>query len=125
MNLILVPGFWLGAWSWDVFRADGARDLDDFTDEQLDDFRARAVPHPAGAAKDPQVLKDERRFDVPITLISTTYTREEIDGAIAAGLPYFAEIPRLRDVTIVELPTSHWPQFTKPDELASLILTRL
>lgn len=117
MNLILVPGFWLGAWSWDVFRVDGARDLDD--------FRARAVPHPAGAAKDPQVLKDERRFEVPVTLISTTYTREEIDGAIAASLPYFAEIPRLRDVTIVESPTSHWPQFTKPDELASLILAQL
>ena len=107
---------------WDLFRQDGARDLDDFTDEQLEAFRARAIPIPVGAARDPQVLKDERRYDVPITLISTTFTREEIDGALAAGVPYFSEVPKMSDVTIVELPTSHWPQFTKPAELAQAIL---
>lgn len=107
---------------WDLFRQDGARDLDDFTDEQLEAFRARAVPIPVGSARDPQVLKDERRYDVPITLISTTFRRDEIDGAIAAGVPYFSEVPKTRDVTIVELPTSHWPQFTKPAELAQAIL---
>jgi pimeloyl-ACP methyl ester carboxylesterase len=107
---------------WDDFRHDGARDLDDFTDEQLDAFRARAVPIPVGAAQDHQVLTDDRRFAVPVTLISTTYTREEVEGAIAAGVPYFAEIPHIADVTIVELPTSHWPQFTKPAELSRAIL---
>jgi pimeloyl-ACP methyl ester carboxylesterase len=107
---------------WDLFRQDGARDLDDFTDQQLEAFRARAIPIPVGAARDPQVLKDERRYDVPITLISTTFRRDEIDGAIAAGVPYFSEVPKTRDVTIVELPTSHWPQFTKPTELAQAIL---
>ncbi len=107
---------------WDLFRQDGARDLDDFTDEQLEAFRARAIPIPVGAARDPQVLKDDRRYDVPITLISTTFTREEIDGAIAADVPYFSEVPKTADVTIVELPTSHWPQFTKPAELSQAIL---
>lgn len=107
---------------WDAFGADGSRDLDDLTDAQLHAFRARAVPHPAAAARDEQVLTDDRRFDVPITIISTTFTQEEIDGAIAAGVPYFAEVPRIRDVTIVELPTSHWPQFTRPAELAQTLL---
>jgi pimeloyl-ACP methyl ester carboxylesterase len=31
---------------WDAFRTDGSRDLDGFTEAQLDDFRARAGPAP-------------------------------------------------------------------------------
>lgn len=108
---------------WEVFREDGSRDLDDFTEAQLADFRDRAVPHPAAAARDPQVLSDDdRRYAVPITLITTTFTREEIDRYTAAGADYFAELPKIADVTIVELPTSHWPQFTKPEQLAEVIL---
>ena len=106
---------------WEVFREDGARDLDDFTEAQLDDFRARAVPIPIGVARDTQVLTDEARFDVPITLISTTFTRDEIDQYVAAGEAYFSELPKIKDVTIVELPTSHWPQFTKPEQLAEVL----
>ncbi|MEJ7633419.1 alpha/beta fold hydrolase [Aeromicrobium sp.] len=106
---------------WDVFREDGARDLDDFTDAQLDDFRARAIPIPIGVARDLQVLTNEARFDVPITIITTTFTREEIDQYVAAGEAYFAELPQISNVTIVELPTSHWPQFTKPEQLAEVL----
>jgi pimeloyl-ACP methyl ester carboxylesterase len=106
---------------WDVFRGDGSRDLDDLTDAQLDDFRSRAVPHPAAAATDPQVLSDPARYDVPVTLITSTFTREQIDAYTAAGEDYFAELPRLRDLTVVELPTGHWPQLTKPGRLGELI----
>jgi pimeloyl-ACP methyl ester carboxylesterase len=106
---------------WDVFREDGSRDLDDFTDAQLDDFRARAIPTPIGVARDPQVLRDDARFDVPITLISTTFTRAEIDEYVAAGEDYFSELPKIKDVTIVELPTSHWPQFTRTEQLAEVL----
>ena len=38
---------------WDLFREDGDADLRDLTDEMLADFRARAVPEPAGVARDP------------------------------------------------------------------------
>lgn len=41
---------------------------------------------------------------------------------IAAGEPYVAELGRIRDVEYVDLPTGHWPQFTKPAELARAIL---
>jgi hypothetical protein len=40
-------------------------------------------------------------------------------------VPYFSEVPKISDVTIVELPTSHWPQFTKPAELSQAILQAL
>jgi pimeloyl-ACP methyl ester carboxylesterase len=106
---------------FDVFRDDGSHDLDDFTEAQLDEFRARAVPHPAAAARDPQVLGDEARYAVPVTLVTTTSTREEVEGYAAAGEPYFSELPRIEDVTIVELMTSHWPQLTRPEELADIL----
>ena len=106
---------------FDVFREDGARDLDDFTAAQLDDFRARAIPVPIGVARDPQVLSDESRLDVPITVITTTFTRAEIDQYIAASESYFAEVVAIKDVTIVELPTGHWPQFTRPEQLAEVL----
>ena len=106
---------------WDVFREDGSHDLDDFTEAQLADFRERAVPHPAAAAQDPQILSNEARYAVPVTLITTTFTREQIDSYTAAGEDYFAELPKMQDVTIIELPTSHWPQFTKPEQLAEVL----
>lgn len=103
---------------WDAFEGE----LADFTDDQLDAFRERAIAHPAGPAKDEQVLHDERRYDVPITVISTTMTAKQLDEWTAQGVPYFAELPHMKGVTVVELPTSHWPQFTKPAELAQAIL---
>jgi pimeloyl-ACP methyl ester carboxylesterase len=41
---------------------------------------------------------------------------------IADEHPYTGDLVRISDVSIVELPTGHWPQFTKPDELAQAIL---
>lgn len=111
---------------WDLFR-DGGDDADlrDLTDEMLADFRARAVPEPKGVAHDPLSVSNPARFDVPITMISTTFTREEIEEAIKNEVPYFAELPRIHDVEILEFPTGHWPQFSKPDELAAHILAAL
>jgi pimeloyl-ACP methyl ester carboxylesterase len=111
--------------SWDSFREYGDADLRDLSDEMLADFRGRAVPEPKGVAYDPQSLSNPARFDVPITMISTTFTREEIDEALKNEVPYFAELPLIHDVEIVEFPTGHWPQFSKPEELAAHILSAL
>jgi hypothetical protein len=32
------------------------------------------------------------------------------------------ELARIRDVAYIDLPTGHWPQFTKPAELGRAIL---
>jgi pimeloyl-ACP methyl ester carboxylesterase len=70
---------------------------------------------------DETVAAGAGRYAVPVTIITTTFTREEIDAYIAAGEDYFAEVPKITDVTIVELPTGHWPQFTAPELLAEII----
>jgi pimeloyl-ACP methyl ester carboxylesterase len=35
-------------------------------------------------------------------------------GADRPGHPYVAELAAMRDIEYVDLPTGHWPQFTKP-----------
>ncbi|HEX9994965.1 MAG TPA: alpha/beta hydrolase [Acidimicrobiales bacterium] len=104
---------------WSAFDEEDLRDLDD---ELRAAFRARAVPQPAGVARDPQVLSDERRYDVPATVIACEFPSEQLREWIAAGHPYVAELAALRDVEYVDLPTGHWPQFTRPAELADAIL---
>jgi len=41
---------------------------------------------------------------------------------IAQGHPYVAELAKATNYELVDLPTSHWPQFTKPAELVQVIL---
>ncbi|HYT30129.1 MAG TPA: alpha/beta hydrolase, partial [Actinomycetota bacterium] len=38
------------------------------------------------------------------------------------GHPYVAELAAMHDVEYVDLPTGHWPQFTKPVQLGQAIL---
>lgn len=104
---------------WSAFDDESLVDLDDDLRAMM---RARAIPHPAAAASDPQVLADDRRYDVPATVITCEYPSEMIRDLVAKGHEYTAELAKLRDVEYVDLPTSHWPQFTKPAELGRAIL---
>jgi pimeloyl-ACP methyl ester carboxylesterase len=104
---------------WSEFSEEELRDLDEGLRER---FRARAVPQPAAVANDPQVLGDARRYDVPATIVCCEFTAEQIREWLAQGMPFVAELAALRDVEYVDLPTGHWPQFTRPDELARVIL---
>lgn len=105
--------------AWGVFEDEDLVDLDD---ELREAFRARAVPQPKGVATEQQRLHDERRFDVPVTVICCEFTSEQLKHWMKAGDPNVAELTRIHDVEYVDLPTGHWPQFTKPTELGSAIL---
>jgi pimeloyl-ACP methyl ester carboxylesterase len=104
---------------WSVFDAEDLRDLDD---ELKAEFRSRAVPEPARVASDLQVLSSDRRFDVPATVIACEYSSDVLKQLIADGHPYVAELAAMRDVEYIDLPTGHWPQFTRPEELAAAVL---
>lgn len=104
---------------WSFFGEEELRDLDD---EARAAFRSRAVPEPTAVAYDPQELTDERRYDVPATVISCGMPSEQLKEWIAQGHPYVAELAAMHDVEYVDLPTGHWPQFTKPAELGRAIL---
>ncbi len=100
-------------------------DLVDLTDELRASFRTLAIPEPVRVATDRQVLRDPRRYDVVSTIICCGFTSERLRQWIDEGQPWVAELGAMSDVTYVDLPTGHWPQFTKPKELAHLVLSAL
>jgi pimeloyl-ACP methyl ester carboxylesterase len=97
-------------------------DLVDLDDELRAAFRERAVPSPAGVIGEPQRLSDERRYDVPVTVIATEFTSEMLRGWIERGLAPVRELTKIREVEYVDLPTGHWPQLTRPEELGRAIV---
>ena len=105
--------------AWEEF---DEADLTDLDEELRAAFRARAVPEPVAVTRDRQHLRDERRFDVPATVIACEFPARQLAEWIGAGEPYVAELGRIRDVEYIDLPTGHWPQFTKPAELGAAIL---
>lgn len=104
---------------WSAFEEEELADLDD---TGLAEFRERAIPSPEHVTRDPQRLSDDRRYEVPVTVIATEFTGQMLRGWIEQGMAPVREFPKIREVEYVDLPTGHWPQFTKPDELARAIL---
>ena len=95
--------------------------LDGLSEEQLETFRRRAVPQPGSALREAAELTNDARLDVPSTVICTGFTSEEYKEALKEGYAFLAGLAELRDVTWVDLPTSHWPMWSRPQELATII----
>jgi pimeloyl-ACP methyl ester carboxylesterase len=95
--------------------------LDGLSEEQLETFRRRAVPEPGGVLREAPELTNDARLDVPSTAICTGYTSEQYKEAIKEGYAWLAGFAELRDLTWVDLPTSHWPMWSRPRELAAII----
>jgi pimeloyl-ACP methyl ester carboxylesterase len=101
---------------WEPFDGPDSADLDE---QQRDRMAAAAIPVPEAVAKGVVHLQDERRFDVPVTLIcpefSPAQAREWIEGG---QLP---ELSKARRIDYVDIESGHWPMFTRPAELAGLL----
>jgi pimeloyl-ACP methyl ester carboxylesterase len=95
--------------------------LDGLTDEQLETFRRRAVPEPAGALREGPELGNPARLDVPSTVICSGFPSDQVKAAVQEGYSWLAGLTELRNVTWVDLPTSHWPMWSRPKELARII----
>jgi pimeloyl-ACP methyl ester carboxylesterase len=95
--------------------------LDGLSEEQLETFRQRAIPQPGGVLRGAFELTNDARLDVPTTVIATGYTSEQYKDAVKEGYAWLAGLTELRDVTWVDLPTSHWPMWSRPQELAAII----
>ncbi|MFI9511028.1 alpha/beta fold hydrolase [Nocardia sp. NPDC052566] len=108
---------------WSEFAASGAS-LDGLDDAALARFRARAISEPATIAAAPLRLSDRTaRLAIPSTVIccsfSADYARQQRDSA---DRTMFDELNPV-DADYADLPTGHWPMFSRPKELAELIHT--
>lgn len=95
--------------------------LDGLSEEQLETFWRRAVPQPGGVLRGAAVLTNDARLDLPTTVICTSFSSEQIQAALKEGYAWLGGLAELRNVSWADLPTSHWPMWSRPDELASLI----
>jgi pimeloyl-ACP methyl ester carboxylesterase len=95
--------------------------LDGLTQEQLETFRRRAVPEPGAALREGAELTNDARLDVPSTVVCTGYTSQLYKDAVKEGQAWLGGLAELRNVTWIDLPTSHWPMWSRPRELAAII----
>jgi pimeloyl-ACP methyl ester carboxylesterase len=105
--------------SWEELSAE--ENLDGLSEEQLEMFRQRAVPEPGGVIRDAVELTNDARLDIPSTLICTGYSSQEYKEAMDKGYAWLAGLKEVRKITWVDLPTSHWPMWSRPKELAEII----
>ncbi|GAA2015522.1 alpha/beta fold hydrolase [Microbacterium ulmi] len=107
---------------WEVFDDEEVFDLDA-------DVRAlwarRALPVPARVPTDTLALHDARRFGVPVTILSGGLTAETLPEVLAQWSAWATEFGAISDTEVVHLGTGHWPQFSKPAELAQAIVAAI
>jgi pimeloyl-ACP methyl ester carboxylesterase len=106
--------------SLDELRAE--ENLDGLSDEQLATFVRRAVPEPGGVLREAMALTSDARREVPSIMICTAFPAEQYRAYQREHNPSFlAGLAEVRDLSYVDLPTSHWPMWSRPRELARII----
>jgi len=101
---------------WDEFEGPDSADLDDAARRA---FAAAAIPVPEGVTSAVVRLADPRRYDVPAVLICPEFTPDQVRELISQGeLP---ELAKIRNLSLVDIDSGHWPMITAPAELAGLI----
>lgn len=96
--------------------------LDGLSPADLGRFRCRAVPEPGPVLRQAVTLSNDARLDIPTTLVCCSIPSEKIRELVAAGHPMFAEVGRLKRANFLDLPTGHWPMWSRPADLAELIV---
>ncbi|MBF6329978.1 alpha/beta fold hydrolase [Nocardia transvalensis] len=106
---------------WPELEAAG-NSLAGLDERALQHFADHAVSEPAAIATQPLRLSDSpARRAVPTTIICNSFPAALVQKLRDEGNePMFAELPHL-DIEYVDLPTGHWPMWSRPVDLAELI----
>jgi pimeloyl-ACP methyl ester carboxylesterase len=101
---------------WEPFAGPDSDDLDEAMRKRLE---AATIPVPQSVTRGVVQLGDERRFDVPVTLVCPEFSPDDARAWVASGdVP---ELARARHVDYVDLATGHWPMFSNPAALADVL----
>jgi pimeloyl-ACP methyl ester carboxylesterase len=101
--------------------AAGGASLEGLGEDDLQRFRDRSVPEPGPVVREPIHLGNDARRDVPSTIIACSFPSEVVMQMAQQGHPMMAEVGTLRDLELVDLPTGHWPMWSRPTDLAAAI----
>lgn len=102
---------------------ESGENLNGLSEAQKATMRERAVPVPGGVLRETIELTNDARRDIPSTLIATGFTSEDYRKYAAEEpvMSWLAGIRELRNATWIDVPTSHWPMWSKPREIAEII----
>ena len=89
--------------------------------DALERFRERAVSEPGTVIRQIVHLTNDARFDVPTTFVCCSMPSSQVMELVKAGHPMFAEVADLKSVDYVDLPTGHWPMWSRPSDLAHIL----
>ena len=106
--------------SWEELEGVMGASLDGLGRDERDHMRAHATAQPLRTWTQPLSLKNPAREELPKLLITCSLPLAQVRQMIAAGHPWFAALAGPQ-WSFRELPTGHWPMFSVPDELASLL----
>lgn len=95
--------------------------LEGVDDDHLRLLRSRAVAQPFGTYTQPLRLENPAREELPKLGILCSFSLDQVHEMIDTGPPWARELagPNWR---FVELPTGHWPMFSRPADVAELLL---
>ncbi len=89
--------------------------------EVLERFRAEAVPEPGPVLRQTVELTNGARNAVPTTLVCCSIPSAQVLAMAREGHPMFAEVAQLETLDVVDLPTGHWPMWSRAADLAEVI----
>jgi pimeloyl-ACP methyl ester carboxylesterase len=99
----------------------GQASIEGLSAKVLERFRERAVSEPGTVLRQIVQLTNNARFDVPTTLVCCSIPSSQVIELVKAGHPMFAEVANLKSVDYVDLPTGHWPMWSRPSDLAHVL----
>ncbi len=95
--------------------------LKDLTEKDKNRIEKLATAQPFNPARQKLSLKNSARRELPKLVILCTHTVAQIKERIDSGAPLFQELAD-PNLTFVELPTGHYPMFSRPIELTEVLL---
>ncbi|PNI08799.1 esterase [Arthrobacter sp. AFG7.2] len=95
--------------------------LEGLSAEVLERFRARAVPEPGPVLRQPVKLTNDARRKVRTTLVCCSIPSAQVLELARAGHAMFAEVANIEHLDVIDLPTGHWPMWSRPRDLAKAI----
>ena len=79
-------------------------------------------PAPQDYALGTQTLANPQRYEVPVTMICPEFSEQDVRGWIEQDFDPVVELPKIQHLSYVDLHSGHWPQASRPDDLAKIIL---
>lgn len=95
--------------------------LEGLSAEVLERFRVRAIPEPGPVLRQPVELTNNARRKVRTTLVCCSIPSAQVLELARAGHAMFAEVANIEHLDVIDLPTGHWPMWSRPRDLAKAI----